>query len=212
MSNDARQWLLEITMRLSLALLCMLPFHSHAETLTGYVVGISDGDTLTVLDKTSQQHKIRLAGIDAPEKAQAFGDRSKQNLAALTFNRKVVVEWTKHDRYGRTVGKVLVNGVDANLEQIKGGMAWWYRDYAKEQSPEDRRLYEYAEAKSQSNRSGLWSDKNAMPPWDFRHGTGAAKSRSSQPLSNCPCSSGILCTGPKGGRYCITSGDRKSYK
>lgn len=107
---------------------------ARAETLDGYVVAVSDGDTITVLDAKREQYKIRLAGIDAPEKAQAFGERSKQHLAELVFNKQVTVEWDKFDRYGRTVGKVLVNGTDANLEQIKAGMAWWYEKYRKEQS------------------------------------------------------------------------------
>lgn len=96
----------------ALWLLCLVFSLAHAETLSGYVVGIADGDTVTVLDANRQEHKIRLAGIDAPEKAQPFGDRSKQNLAALVFNKNVIVEWDKQDRYGRTVGKILINGKD----------------------------------------------------------------------------------------------------
>lgn len=104
---------------------------AHAESLYGYVVDITDGDTIVVLDANHEQHKIRLAGIDAPEKvnsekapetAQPFGERSKQNLASIVFNKNVAVEWSKLDRYGRTVGKVMVNGIDANLAQIKAGM------------------------------------------------------------------------------------------
>lgn len=190
------------------AILCLVAFSAHAETITGYVVAISDGDTLTVLDSNRQQHKIRLAGIDAPEKAQAFGDRSKQNLAALTFNKNVTVEWNKLDRYGRTIGKILVNGIDANLEQVNAGMAWWYRDYAKEQSPDDRAKYEQAELMSKQHRVGLWNDKNPMPPWDFRHG-GAQQL---QVNDSCQCGGGPLCTGPKGGHYCMTPSGGKRYK
>lgn len=105
-----------------------------ADTLTGKVIRIADGDTITVLDAGRQQHKIRLAGIDAPEKAQAYGNRSRQKLADMVFSRTVIVEWDKRDRYGRLVGKVMVNGIDANLEQIKAGMAWWYEKYRQEQS------------------------------------------------------------------------------
>jgi endonuclease YncB( thermonuclease family) len=171
------------------------------------VVGIADGDTITVLDANRQQHKIRLAGIDAPEKAQPFGDRSKQNLAALFFDKQVVVESNKQDRYGRTVGKVLINGTDANLAQVKAGMAWWYREYAKEQSATDRRLYEQAEQQAQGQRLGLWADKNPTPPWDFRHAkTGADMDQ------QCPCSGAMRCTGPKGGRYCLTDTGKKNYQ
>jgi endonuclease YncB( thermonuclease family) len=178
----------------------------QAETLTGYVVGIADGDTLTVLDASHQQHKIRLAGIDAPEKGQPFGDRSKQSLAAMAFNKNVTVEWNKLDRYGRTVGKVMVNGKDANLEQVRAGMAWWYRDYAKEQSPADRGLYERAEVQARAQHVGLWRDANPMPPWEFRHG-GSAKVEQS-----CPCAGGENCTGPKGGHYCTTENGGKRYR
>jgi endonuclease YncB( thermonuclease family) len=187
---------------------CLLALSANAETLTGYVVSIADGDTLTLLDANRQQHKIRLAGIDAPEKSQGFGDRSKQSLAVLVFNKNVTVEWNKLDRYGRTIGKIMVNGVDANLEQVRTGMAWWYRDYAKEQSPEDRAKYEQAEVMAKQQRFGLWQDANSMPPWDFRHG--GAKSA---PDNNfCLCSSSLVCTGPKGGHYCITQSGGKSYK
>lgn len=142
---------------------------ARAETLDGYVVAVSDGDTITVLDAKREQYKIRLAGIDAPEKAQAFGERSKQHLAELVFNKQVTVEWDKFDRYGRTVGKVLVNGTDANLEQIKAGMAWWYEKYRKEQSPDDQQSYQVAEQLAKRQRTGLWRENNPLPPWDWRH-------------------------------------------
>lgn len=187
--------------------LCLLALSAHAETLTGFVVGIADGDTVTVLDANRQQHKIRLAGIDAPEKAQAFGDRSKQSLAALVFNKNVVVEWDKQDRYGRTVGKILVSGKDANLEQVRAGMAWWYEKYRKEQSVSDQRIYEQAEQQARAQRVGLWRDANPTPPWEFRHAKDGA-----HPEAPCPCSEGVSCTGPKGGRYCTTESGGKKYR
>ncbi len=104
---------------------------AEAATITGRVVGVSDGDTITVLDADRTQHKIRLAGIDAPESKQAFGSRSKQNLSDLVFGKDVAVEWDKRDRYQRTLGVVLVDGHDVNLEQVRAGMAWWYRQYAR---------------------------------------------------------------------------------
>lgn len=146
-------------------LFCSAP---HAETITGRVVAIADGDTITVLDTSNQQHKIRLAGIDAPEKKQPFGERSKQHLSTLTFNKQVTVEWNKQDRYGRTVGKVMVNGVDANLEQIKAGMAWWYEKYRKEQALADQRLYREAEQMTREGRVGLWRDSQPVAPWEWR--------------------------------------------
>jgi endonuclease YncB( thermonuclease family) len=140
----------------------------YAATLEGRVVGVHDGDTITVLDDSRQQHKIRLAGIDAPESKQAYGSRSKQNLSGLVFNRQVTVEWEKHDRYGRTVGVILLDGRDVNLEQVRAGMAWWYRQYAKDQRPGDRRLYEAAENDARGAKRGLWVDPNPVSPWEWR--------------------------------------------
>jgi len=172
-----------------LALACT----AQAETLIGYVVTIADGDTLTLLDASRQQHKIRLAGIDAP---------------ALTFDKHVTVEWNKRDRYGRSIGKIMVNSIDSNLEQVKAGMAWWYRDYAKEQAAADRITYEQAEAMARQQKLGLWREINPMPPWEFRHG-GAQLSSVTEP---CPCGSAVICTGPKGGHYCMTESGGKRYK
>jgi len=142
---------------------------AHAETVTGMVVGVADGDTITVLDADKVQHKIRLAGIDAPEKRQAFGNRSKESLSDLVFDKAVNVETEKRDRYGRQIGKVLVNGQDVNLVQVERGMAWFYRQYQREQSPNDRRLYEAAEDAAKAGKRGLWRDSDPVPPWDFRH-------------------------------------------
>ena len=157
----------------------LAPINANSETLHGRVVGISDGDTITVLDTGHQQHKIRLSGIDAPEKAQAFGQRSKEHLSDLVFNREVVVEWRKKDRYGRTVGKILVaeptclestcpKTVDACHAQVVAGMAWWYRQYAGEQEPGDARRYEQSEQEARDRRLGLWADPQPTPPWDWR--------------------------------------------
>jgi len=150
-----------------------------ADTLTGKVVGVSDGDTITVLDSDNRQHKIRVAGIDAPEKNQAFGQRSKENLSRLVFGKEVEVQWSKHDRYQRVVGKVMVaepgcqrpdcaKTMDAGLGQVSAGFAWWYRKYAKEQSAEDARAYELAEQEARSRQTGLWRDAVPIPPWDWR--------------------------------------------
>jgi endonuclease YncB( thermonuclease family) len=140
----------------------------HAATLQGKVVGVADGDTITVLDDKKTQHKIRLQGIDAPEKSQPYGQKSKQSLHQLVHSKQVVVEFEKKDKYGRTVGKVLLNGVDVCLEQIKLGMAWHYKQYASEQSATDRDIYAQAEKAAQAHVMGLWQDKNAIPPWEFR--------------------------------------------
>ena len=150
---------------------------AHADTLTGRVVGVADGDTITVLDSDRQQHKIRLQGIDAPEKAQPFGERSKQSLSRLVFGKDVRVEWDKRDKYKRIVGKVWVQPadcptcpmtLDAGHAQITVGLAWWYRKYAREQSPQDRGAYEFSEQEARAKRVGLWSDPDPVPPWEWR--------------------------------------------
>jgi len=150
-----------------------------ADTLAGKVVGVSDGDTITVLDSDNRQHKIRVAGIDAPEKNQAYGQRSKENLSRLVFGKEVEVQWSKHDRHQRVVGKVMVaepgcqrpdcaKTMDAGLGQVTAGFAWWYRKYAKEQSAEDARAYEFAEQEARTRHAGLWRDAVPIPPWDWR--------------------------------------------
>lgn len=146
-----------------------LPLLAHSDTLQGHVVGITDGDTITLLDAANTQHKIRVAGIDAPEKKQPFGQRSKESLSALAFDKDLTIEWSKKDRYGRIVGKLIgKQGRDLNLEQVKLGMAWHYKQYEKEQSQEDRRLYAAAEDVARGERIGLWSEPNPVPPWDYR--------------------------------------------
>jgi len=141
---------------------------ASADTLTGVVVGVADGDTVTLLDAQKQQHKIRLAGIDAPEKVQAFGSKSTANLGRLAFNKNAVADCPKTDRYGRLVCKITVAGQDVGLQQVKDGMAWWFRNYSKEQSPQDQADYEQAETMAKLRRFGLWSDTNPVPPWEWR--------------------------------------------
>lgn len=140
----------------------------QARLVSGRVVRVADGDTITVLDASKVQHKIRLAGIDAPEKAQAYGQRSRESLDELVAGRTVIVETTKKDRYGRFVGKVLVNGRDINIEQIRRGMAWFYRHYEKELTDSDWQSYDRAEVEAKDYRRGLWADRSPTPPWEFR--------------------------------------------
>lgn len=141
---------------------------AQAGTLVGLVVGVTDGDTITLLDDQRTQHKIRLSGIDAPEKAQAFGQRSKEHLSSLVFGHRVMVETEKQDRYGRTVGKVVIDGRDVNLAMVVAGMAWHYKKYEGEQSPSDRLLYADAEQLAAKDRRGLWNSESEIPPWTFR--------------------------------------------
>lgn len=149
--------------------LCCFQYYAYAELLNGKVVGVSDGDTITVLDSAKTQHKIRLVGIDAPEKAQAYGQVSKKSLSDLVFRKDVVVSWEKRDRYQRILGKVLLNDQDICLEQVKRGMAWHYKQYQRDQSSEDRIFYSRAEEEAKKNRSGLWAEESPMPPSEFRH-------------------------------------------
>ena len=149
--------------------LCLLiPALAHAD-IQGKVVGILDGDTITVLDSDQVQHRVRLSGIDAPEKRQAFGQRSKQALSDCAFDKQTVIEGTKFDRYKRLIGKVVVNGQDCNLNQVKLGMAWHYKKYQKEQPIQERLAYAAEEDTARLGKLGLWSEPNPIPPWDFRH-------------------------------------------
>ena len=136
--------------------------------LTGRVTRIADGDTLTLLDAMNVQHRIRLQGIDAPESHQAFGTQSKKSLSDLAFNKEVVAVCDKVDQYGRLVCKIMIGERDINLEQIKAGMAWHYKYYEDEQSPEDRELYGRAENDARAARRGLWRDANPTEPSEFR--------------------------------------------
>ena len=139
---------------LLLALFCA---QAHADQ----VVGVSDGDTLTVL-RNGKQVKVRLANIDAPEKKQPFGARSKQALSLLCFGRNAALEAGETDRYGRMVAVVHCGGVNANVAQVRNGMAWVYRQYNHDAS------LPAVEAVARLSRTGLWSDPMPLEPWLFR--------------------------------------------
>ena len=142
---------------------------SLAEELVGKVIKVSDGDTVTVLDSNNQKHKIRLKGIDAPETQQAFGDTSTQSLAELVYDKEVLVTWDKKDKYYRILGKVIVDGKDANYIQLKKGLAWYYKQYEKDLSDDDKQRYSEAEVLARNYGAGLWADSSSIPPWEFRH-------------------------------------------
>lgn len=142
---------------------------SLAEELLGKVIKISDGDTITVLDNNNQKHKIRLKGIDAPESQQTFGDLSTQSLSELVYDKEVQVSWDKKDKYYRILGKVIVEGMDANYEQLKKGLAWYYKQYERDLNDEDKQKYSRAEDLARNNNLGLWADSKSIPPWEFRH-------------------------------------------
>ena len=158
-------------------LVAIAAFGAQADTLTGRVVSVADGDPITVLDADRQQHKIRLAGIDAPEKGQPFGQKSKECMSDLVYGKEVRVEGDKRDRYGRTVAKVWVTPadcpkcdktLDAGLAMLTVGLAWHYKKYQNEQTPEDRGRYAFAEDEARAKHVGLWADADPTPPWDWR--------------------------------------------
>ena len=152
----------------ALLLALALPLSAMAAEWQGTVVGVADGDTLTLLDSSKTQHRIRLDGIDAPERTQPYGQRARQSLAALAHGRAARADCPKVDRYGRSVCRVVVDGVDIGLEQIRRGYAWHYVKYAPEQRASDRALYARAESDARLAHAGLWSFSDPVPPWDYR--------------------------------------------
>lgn len=146
---------------LFLVCLFFFPAAVWADPLVGQVISISDGDTITVL-VNREQVKVRLVEIDAPEKVQAFGNRSKQSLSDMCFDKEAQVQDKGKDRYGRTLGRVYCNGTDANAEQIRQGMAWVYDKYVTDHS-----LYRLQD-EARAAKRGLWADPNPVPPWEWR--------------------------------------------
>ena len=136
-------------------------------TISGNVVSIVDGDTIKVLDGTRTQHKIRLWGVDCPESHQDFGTRAKQFTSDMVFGKTVQVIIEDTDRYGRTVGTVMVDGKSLNEELVKAGFAWVYNQYCKKPTCDQWRRYEEAARKG---KMGLWAQPQPIPPWEFRHG------------------------------------------
>jgi endonuclease YncB( thermonuclease family) len=165
------RWLTARAFLLLVATLGASTAHAAGWVVEGRVVAISDGDTITVLDEAKMQHKVRFAGIDAPEKGQAFGTASKENLSRLIFDRRVEARCHKRDRYGREVCAVYVGMSDVGLEQIRAGMAWWYREYAYEQPAQERLAYRDEEENAKAARRGLWKDAERVPPWEYRRAT-----------------------------------------
>lgn len=145
-----------------LLLLAALPV--NAESLTGKVVGVADGDTLTLYIEGEPQVRVRLSAIDAPEKKQAFGQRSKQALSDLCFGKTAQVDVVDSDQYGRKVAEVWCDGTYANGSMVESGFAWVYRRYA------GLRVDLYAaEVDARLAKRGLWAEPSPTPPWDFRH-------------------------------------------
>ena len=182
-----------------------------ANPILGPVVSVADGDTLTVLDTLKHQHKIRLSGIDAPESGQAFGNRSKQALSDCAYGKHATVEGDKTDRYGRTVGRVVVDGIDCNLRQVQLGMAWHFKKYASERPAAESATYAAAEDTVRAAKHGLWIDPKPVPPWDWRNGGQEAHAAAKESSGECQCEMNHACIGKRGGSYCLTSTGKKRY-
>lgn len=133
---------------------------AHAD-FTGKVVAVADGDTLTVL-VDQRQIRVRLVDIDAPESGQAYGQQSKESLVGVCAGKEAQVADSGKDRYGRTLGRVTCDGVDANAEQVRRGMAWVFDRYVQ-----DRSLY-FLQEEARAARRGLWADLKPVPPWEWR--------------------------------------------
>ena len=147
----------------SLLLLTLLAFPACASTdFQGVVIRIADGDTITVLHENVPE-RIRLWGIDSPEKKQDFGTRAKQFTGDLAFQKTVTVRVKDHDRYGRTVAEIMLpDGGNLNKEILNAGMAWVFRRYCHDQT------YYHLESEAKEQRIGLWSQPHPTAPWDFR--------------------------------------------
>lgn len=183
---------------LSLMLFLFLSLPCYAGEITGRIVAVSDGDTVTLLTPSNEQIKIRLAAIDAPEKNQPFGQKAKQMLSGLIFNREVRVEERDIDKYGRIVGRIILHGTDINLLMVSRGGAWAYRKYL---GSKDHAFIEAEEA-ARNNKAGLWAlqKDQIMPPWEWRHrpksqqsGSSSSASSALTPVHDQSCAGKSLC-------------------
>lgn len=152
-----------LVMLLTFLLLASTPVHAW----TGQVVAVTDGDTIKVL-QDGRETKIRLYGVDTPEKKQAFGQKAKDFTASLVAGKIVEVEPVDQDRYGRTVGLVTVVGRSLNKELVKNGFAWVYRQYCRRG---ECSAWLAEESQARAARIGLWADPEPMPPWEWRKAT-----------------------------------------
>lgn len=172
---------------------------AHAEK----VISIADGDTLTVLHD-NKPLRIRLADIDAPEKAQAFGERSKQSLSDMCFGKEATYQVQDIDKYGRTVARVTCAGIDVNKAQVEKGLAWVYSEYST-----DIKL-PGIQATAKVNATGLWADKAPIPPWTFRHAKQSGVSQPDQASQSDTAKAATEChTGPRGGHYKLVHGKKR---
>ena len=212
---------------LRMLLILLLPFllipvaMAVSDTFVGKCVSVHDGDTLGVMHN-GKEEKIRVWGIDCPELHQDFGSRAKQFTSDQVFGKIVTIEVKSHDRYGRTVGRVKVDGKDLSLELAKSGMAWYYRKYSNDQQLAS------AEKDARDKKIGLWSAPNPLPPWDFRKNRIAVRKNTSPKASKSPIKENssevvrtdtidtahgkrIIHSGPNSGKYYINKKGKKVY-
>ena len=142
---------------------------------TAKVQRVVDGDTVHVIDKAGKKFKVRLTGIDAPEKNQPYGLAATYKLTEILINKLVLLKSKPNngkpytvDRYKRVLAKIILDGKDINLSQVLRGYAWHFKRYQKQQSPSDRELYSEAEIDAKKNKLGLWGEKNPIAPWKWR--------------------------------------------
>lgn len=148
----------------ALTLIFFLFVSNLAFAWTGQVVSVTDGDTIKIL-RDGRETKIRLYGVDTPEKKQAFGQKAKDFTASLVAGKMVEVESVDQDRYGRTVGIVTVAGKILNEELVKNGFAWVYRQYCRRG---ECQAWTMEESQARAARIGLWADPTPPPPWEWR--------------------------------------------
>jgi endonuclease YncB( thermonuclease family) len=157
------------------------PAAPKAWLVQGEVTRVNDGDTLTVLDTEHEQHKIRLAAIDAPERRQPHGDAARQALGAAVLHQQVQATCRKRDRYRREVCSLHLGGADISLDLLRAGLAWHYLAYVREQPREQALSYAAAQDEARLAARGLWADRDAVPPWLWRRGERAGPA-ASEPL------------------------------
>jgi endonuclease YncB( thermonuclease family) len=142
-------------------ILVSITINLYSEEIIGKVVGISDGDTIKLVSN-NKQIKVRLFGIDAPERDQEFGTKSKEFLSSLVFKKEIKLITKSKDQYGRTLGTIYLDDKNINLEMVKNGYAWVYRKFNKDSE------FMNSEAEAKEKKLGLWVDKEPTPPWLFR--------------------------------------------
>jgi endonuclease YncB( thermonuclease family) len=146
-------------------ILFLLPSISFSQSITGKVISVADGDTITILTKQNEQIKVRLSAIDTPEGDQAYGNKAKDFTSSMVFGKQVSIEPETIDKYGRTVAMVFVDGMNLNREIVANGHGWVFKKYCTKSFCDD---WLKIEEKARNAGIGLWKDKDPTPPWEWR--------------------------------------------